>query len=250
MTNAQLLRMTGYLLKENHFDKAVLPVGSTEYHGEHLPFGTDTLVADSLSQAVSQRVEGMLCLPVLPIGMSRHYSSFPVSLTLSTETLIHVLKDVIDSLNHHGIRRLLIVNGHDGNIPAIETAAREYRFDHPEMKIAALDSWWVTATELLPAGTFEVWDGLGHAGEGETSIMLNVAPELVNMGKARGHIPNLPKHVGVKWLFKEITPYGVTGDPTKATSEKGVLMWNALVDHLVSFIHNMDEAGWEVDGET
>jgi creatinine amidohydrolase len=239
--------MTGYLLKENYFDKAVLPLGSTEYHGDHLPFGTDTLVAESLAEAVSQRVAGMLCLPTLPFGMSRHYASFPLSITLSTETQIHVIKEVIDSLNQQGLRRLLIINGHDGNLPAIEAATREYRADHSEMKIAVLDAWWVTAAELLPKGTFEAWGGLGHAGEGETSIMLKVAPELVNLSRARGHIPNLPEHVQVKWLFKEITPFGVTGDPTKATSEKGILMWNALVDHLVSFIEDMDRDGWEVD---
>ncbi len=247
MVDVRLLRMTGYLLKENYFDKAVLPLGSTEYHGDHLPFGTDTLVAESLAEAVSQRVGGMLCLPALPFGMSRHYSSFPLSITLSTETQIHVIKEVIDSLNQQGLRRLLIINGHDGNLPAIEAATREYRVDHPEMRVAVLDAWWVTAAELLPKGTFEAWGGLGHAGEGETSIMLKVAPELVNLSRARGHIPTLPEHVQVKWLFKEITPFGVTGDPTKATSEKGILMWNALVNHLVSFIEDMDRDGWEVD---
>jgi creatinine amidohydrolase len=247
LADVRLLRMTGYLLKENYFDKAVLPLGSTEYHGDHLPFGTDTLVAESLAEAVSQRVAGMLCLPTLPFGMSRHYASFPLSITLSTETQIHIIKEVIDSLNQQGLRRLLIINGHDGNLPAIEAATREYRADHSEMKIAVLDAWWVTAAELLPKGTFEAWGGLGHAGEGETSIMLKVAPELVNLSRARGHIPNLPEHVQVKWLFKEITPFGVTGDPTKATSEKGILMWNALVDHLVSFIEDMDRDGWEVD---
>jgi creatinine amidohydrolase len=239
--------MTGYLLKENYFDKVVLPLGSTEYHGDHLPFGTDTLVAESLAEAVSSRVEGMLCLPVLPFGMSRHYSSFPISITLSTETQIHVIKEVLDSLNQHGLRRLLIINGHDGNLPAIEAATREYRVEHPEMKVAVLEAWWVTAGELLPKGTFEAWGGLGHAGEGETSMMLKVAPELVNLSKARGHIPALPEHIKVMWLFKEITPFGVTGDPTKATSEKGMLMWNALVNHLVSFIRDMDKDGWEVD---
>ncbi len=247
MVDVRLLRMTGYLLKENYFDKAVLPLGSTEYHGDHLPFGTDTLVAESLAEAVSQRVGGMLCLPALPFGMSRHYSSFPLSITLSTETQIHVIKEVIDSLNQQGLRRLLIINGHDGNLPAIEAATREYRVDHPEMRVAVLDAWWVTAAELLPKGTFEACGGLGHAGEGETSIMLKVAPELVNLSRARGHIPTLPEHVQVKWLFKEITPFGVTGDPTKATSEKGILMWNALVNHLVSFIEDMDRDGWEVD---
>ncbi len=238
--------MTGHLLKEGYYDKAVFPVGSTEYHGEHLPFGTDTLVAKSLASTVANRVDGMLCIPALPFGMSRHYSKFPVSITLSTETLIRVLKETLESLNQHGIRRLLIINGHDGNISAIEAATREYRVDHPEMKIAVLEAWWVTSAELLPKGTFEAWGGLGHAGEGETSIMLKINPELVNMSKAKGHIPNLPDHIQMKWLFHEITPYGVTGDPTKATTEKGALMWDALVECLVNFVNEMDRTGWNL----
>ncbi len=250
MVENRLLRMTGHLLKEGYYDKAVLPVGSTEYHGEHLPFGTDSLVAESLAEAVSERVEGMLCLPTLPFGMSRHYSSFPIALTLSTGTLTSVLKEILESLNQHGVRRLLVVNGHDGNISAIEAATREYRVDNPEMRVAALEAWWVTAGELLPKGAFDAWDGLGHGGEGETSMMLKVAPQLVNMSRARGHIPNLPEHVQVKWLFREITPYGVTGDPTKATAEKGILMWDALVDRLVRFVKEMDRTGWAVDGAT
>ncbi len=247
LVDNRLLRMTGHLLKEGYYDKAVLPVGATEYHGEHLPFGTDSLVSESLAEAVSQRVDGLLCLPTLPFGMSRHYSSFPIALTLSTGTLTSVLKEIMESLNQHGMKRLLIINGHDGNMPAIEAAAREYRTDHPEMKVAVLEAWWVTASELLPKGTFDAWEGLGHGGEGETSIMLRVAPQLVNMSRARGHIPNLPEHVQVKWLFKEIAPDGVTGDPTKATSEKGILMWQALVDELVDFVQKMDKSGWEID---
>lgn len=132
----------------------------------------------------------------------------------------------------------------------MEAAAREYRTEHPEFKVAALEAWWITAGDLLPKDTFEAWGGLGHASEGETCMMLRVAPELVNMNKARGHIPTLPEHVQVKWLFKEITPYGVTSDPTKATSEKGILMRDALVDHLTAFINEMDGNGWEVDKQT
>jgi creatinine amidohydrolase len=204
------------------------------------------LVAENLASNLADRVEGMLRIPALPFGMSRHYANFPVSITLSTETLIRVLKETIESLNQHGIRRLLIINGHDGNISAIEAATREYRVEHPEMKIAVLEAWWVTAAELIPKGTFEVWGGLGHAGEGETSIMLKINPDLVNMSKAKGHIPSLSDHVQLKWLFHEITPCGVTGDPTKATAEKGVLMWEALVDCLVSFVKEMDRFGWEL----
>jgi len=228
------------------FDKAVLAIGSTEYHGEHLPYGTDTLVAEHLAEAVAERVEGLLVLPPLPLGMSHHYASFPLALSLSTETLMRVLWEVFESLLRHGIRRLLIINGHDGNIPAIEAATREFRVKHPEMKIAVLEAWWKTAADLLPEGTFEAWGGLGHGGEGKTSMMLAVVPELVEMSHARGVIPKLPAHVEVKWRFEELTPYGVTGDPTKATAEKGRKMRDALVELLVSFLREMDQRGWEL----
>ncbi len=114
------------------------------------------------------------------------------------------------------------------------------------MKVAVLEAWWQTAGELLPEGTFEAWGGLGHGGEGETSMMLRVAPELVDMGRARGVVPDLPEHVQVKWVFSELTPYGVTGDPTKATKRKGEMMREALVELLVSFVEEMDKRGWEV----
>ncbi|MCD6264206.1 creatininase family protein [Candidatus Bathyarchaeota archaeon] len=238
--------MTGHDFRLGRFDKAVLAVGSTEYHGEHLPYGTDTLVAEHLAEAVAERVEGLLVLPPLPLGMSHHYASFPLALSLSTETLMRVLWEVFESLLRHGIRRLLIINGHDGNIPAIEAATREFRVKHPEMKIAVLEAWWKTAADLLPEGTFEAWGGLGHGGEGETSMMMAVAPELVEMSHARGAIPKLPAHVEVKWRFEELTPYGVTGDPTKATAEKGRKMRDALVELLVSFLREMDQRGWEL----
>ncbi len=246
MSEKRLLRLTGHGLEVGGFDKAVLAVGSIESHGEHLPHGTDTLVASHLAEAVAERVEGLLVLPTLPIGMSAHYSMFPIAVTLSTETLMRVLREIIASLLDHGITKLLIVNGHDGNIPAIEAATREFRTEHPEMRIAVLEAWWVTAGELVPEGTFEVWEGLGHGGEGETSMMLAVAPELVDMERARGVVPDLPVHVQVKWRFDELTPYAVTGDPTKATAEKGMLMRDALVDLLVGFVEEMDGKDWDI----
>ncbi|MCW4049349.1 MAG: creatininase family protein [Candidatus Bathyarchaeota archaeon] len=241
-----LLKMRGHEYKEGKYDKAVLAVGSTEYHGEHLPYGTDTLISEHFAREVSTRTKGLLMLPTLPIGMSAHYSSFPLAITLKTDTLMRVLTEVFESLNRHGLKRLLIINGHDGNIPAIEAATNEYRSSHPEFKIAVLDAWWVTAGQLVPEGTFEVWDGLGHGGEGETSMMLRVDPSLVDMKKAKGVVPDLPSHVQYKWTFDEITPYGVTGDPTKATPEKGRLMNDALVELLVDFIEKMDENNWEL----
>jgi len=246
LSEKRLAKITGHKFKSSTFDKAVLAVGSTEYHGEHLPYGTDAIVAEYLAEAVVERVEGLLVLPPIPYGMSKHYSHFPMAISFSTETLIHVLQDVFKSLLDHGLRRLLIINGHDGNIAAIETATREFRAEHHEMRIAVLEAWWQTAGELLPKETFEVWGGLGHGGEGETSMMLAAAPELVEMSYAKGVVPNLPAHIQVKWTFEELTPYGATGDPTKATAEKGKKMRDALVDLLVAFLKDMDEKGWKL----
>jgi len=239
------MRMTGHEFKEG-YNKAILAVGSTEYHGEHLPYGTDTLVSEHIATEVAKRVNGMLMLPPIPYGMSAHYSNFPIAISLSTETLMRVLREVFDSLRKHGLNRLIIVNGHDGNISAIDAATNEYRAEHPEFKMAVLSAWWATAGQLLPEDTFEVWDGLGHGGEGETSMMLRVDPSLVYMEKAKGVVPDLPKHVDWKWTFDEITPYGVTGDPTKATPEKGAAMNDALVKLLVDLVQELDEKDWVI----
>jgi creatinine amidohydrolase len=239
-----LMKMTGHQYTTGGYDKAVLAVGSTEYHGMHLPYGTDTLVSTHLAEEVTKQVDGLLMLPPIPYGMSAHYSEYPIAITLKTETLMHILTEVFDSLMKHGIKRLLIVNGHDGNIPAIEAAANEYRTEHPDFKIVVLPAWWVTAGELVPDGTFEVWGGLGHAGEGETSMMLHVDPTLVDMPRAKGVVPDLLSNIEWKWLFHEITPHGATGDPTKATPEKGKLMNDVLVELLVGVLVELDGKDW------
>lgn len=243
-TSKLLERMIGYERRTFKFDKAILAVGATEYHGDHLPYGTDTIVARQIAEEVAKRIDGLLVLPPIPYGMSLHYAKFPIAVTLTSETLTKLLKEVLASLLSHGIRKLFIVNGHDGNIAPIEVATREFKVKHPEMKICVLEAWWTTAGELLPKGTFEVWDGLGHAGEGETSIMLAINPKLVEMKYAKGVVPELPFHVQIKWVFEELTPYGATGDPSKATKEKGKKMMKALIDHVASFIEEMDKKGW------
>ncbi|MCW4036844.1 MAG: creatininase family protein, partial [Candidatus Bathyarchaeota archaeon] len=107
MSERRLDRLTGFGFRSGGFDKAVLAVGSTESHGDHLPHGTDTIVAQHLADEVAKRVERLLVLPPLPFGMSLHYSSFPIAITLTTETLIGVLKEVLGSLLKHGIMKLL-----------------------------------------------------------------------------------------------------------------------------------------------
>ncbi len=245
MKNFLLSEMSGHDYKKANFDKAILCLGSTENHGDHLPLGTDSLISYELAKEVAKKVDDTMLLPVVPFGMSEHYSNFPIAISLETETLIRLINNILSSLIKHRIYKILIINGHDGNIASIETATREFKVSHPQIKIAVLNAWWVTAGKILPANTFEVWNGLGHAGEGETSMVLNLRPDLVNMKKSRGILPHLPQEIEIKWIFDEITPYGVTGDPTKATAEKGRKMKEALVNHISSFIKKMDEVNWE-----
>ncbi len=239
--------MTGARWKERKYDKAILAVGSLENHGDHLPFGTDTLVSYMLSKEVAERVEGLLVLPPIYYGMSEHYKDFSFTISMRYETLTEVLKDILLSLHREGIHKVFIFNGHDGNSAPIEVAARSIKVQHPEMKIAVQDAWWVTAGELLPPDTFEVWNGLGHAGEGETSICLALFPHLVQMEHARGVVPDLPPNADLKWKFSELTDIGATGDPTKGTKEKGEAMRKALVEAVVEFINKLDAMNWEYE---
>jgi creatinine amidohydrolase len=241
----EALKITGHAYRVGQYDKAILSVGSCENHGSHLPLGTDTLVAYELSKKVAEKVKGLLVLPPVAVGYSQHYSHFPFTLSLRAETLVEVLKDILSSIIKNGITRIFIMNGHDGNIASIEIASRAIKMLYPEVKIASLDAWWVAAGDLLPADTFEVWNGLGHAGEGETSMGLALFPELIEMEYARGVVPDhLPAHIDIKWNFAELTDCGATGDPTKATIEKGRKMEEVLVKLVADFLNNMDDNGW------
>jgi creatinine amidohydrolase len=154
------------------------------------------------------------------------------------------VREALQSLIYWGIKKILVVNGHDGNIPCIEIAARDVKQEFPEIGLAVLDAWWVTAGNLLPSDTFEVWGGLGHGGEGETSIALAVVPHLVEMSQARGMIPEMDPNIKLIWNFEELTDYGASGAPERGTVEKGRKMKKALVDYLVDFMTKMDQQGW------
>jgi len=244
MKKIKLEEFTQKAFEEANIDKAILAFGSTECHGYHLPYGCDTFVAYDIAQEVAARLDNTVVVPPLWYGMSMHYRHKPMCITLSNDTLAQVYREVMESLIYWGIKKILVVNGHDGNIPPIEIAARDIKIKYPEVGLAVLDAWWVTAGNLLPKDTFEVWDGLGHGGEGETSIALAIFPELCDMEHARGMIPEMDDNVKLIWNFEELTDYGATGAPEKATAEKGEKMKKVLVDYLVDFVKRMDAQGW------
>lgn len=231
--------------KNRPFEKVILPLGSLESHGYHLPFGTDALTAYLIALDIAARLQNTVVLPPLNYGMSEHYKTFSFCVSLQFETETAILRDIFESVYREGIRKVFIMNGHDGNIASIEVAARSAKVAHSDFKIVSLDAWWKMVGDIVPPGFFEVWNGLGHGGEGETSICLALFPELCDPSKAAGVVPSLPPHVDVKWTFNELTNVGASGDPTKGTLEKGKKMREILVDTVVQIISDLDKNNWD-----
>lgn len=246
--NNELLKLTAHQVKERHFTKAILAIGSCEAHGYHLAEGTDTLVSYMMSCRVAENFDDMLVLPPVTVGYSAHYDDFPFSLTLGYDTITQVIYDIIESVLRNGIEHIFIMNGHDGNIAPIEIACRKIKEKYRNARMATLPQWWVTAGEVLPPDTFEVWNGLGHAGEGESSIAYYLYPQWNEPELAKGFVPDrLPDYVDVKWDFSELTSTGATGDPTKGTPEKGKKMADAIESVCVKAIRQLDELNWNYD---
>lgn len=241
----ELQHLTAADLGTRQFDKVILPLGSLESHGPHLPFGTDALTAHMLAREIAARVPGMVVLPPVNYGVSVHYRDFPFTISLNFETETAIIRDILQSVYHEGIRKCFIFNGHDGNIAPIEMASRNVKVNHPDFRIISLDAWWQTLTPLVPPGFFEVWRGLGHGGEGEMSMGLALFPHLCRPELAAGVVPSLPPHLDIKWLFSELTHCGATGDPTKGTREKGLVMRQVLVDTVVAGLIALDACGWD-----
>ena len=227
------------------FSTVILPLGSLESHGPHLPFGTDALTAYQLAQEVAAQVPGTVVLPPVNYGMSEYYRDFPFTVSLTPETETAVIRDILESVYREGIRRVFILNGHDGNIPSIETAARQAKVAHPDLMIVGVEAWWNMLIPLLPPDFFEVWNGLGHGGEGELSMGLALFPDLCQPEHARGVVPVLPSNLDVYWRFSELTNTGASGDPTRATPEKGLAMKEAVVRAMVEAIRSLDASGWD-----
>lgn len=242
MRTIRLEEMNTKSFVEAGFDTAIVPIGSCESHGDHMPFGTDGITAHVLAVKIAERLRKTFVLPPNFLGMSEHYRHKPLCISISSDTQIRILSDVLSSLRHWGIKKVLILNGHDGNIPSAEIAARDVKVANPEMSLAIIN-WWTVLAKMLPADTFEVWSGWGHGGEIETSIGLELFPELMNMKEARGMVPEVDQFVTEIWIFDEVTQHGASGAPQRGTKEKGELIVQGFLDYMVPYMQRFEDRG-------
>lgn len=220
---------------------AIQPIGSIEHHGPHLPLSTDSLVADAVTAAVvADRPDLPLsALPVLSYALSSEHVWAPGTVSLSAETLLGLLDDLGASLARAEVRRLVFLNGHGGNSALLRVACREIRVRHGLLTFLAHPRVPVDqGGQGGPAGEggFAV-----HAGAGETSLVMHLRPELVQLGKMEASLPNwlesyrhvgFGKEVSFGWTSKDVTPSGVIGDPTLASAERGKQIFEGSVAHL------------------
>ena len=202
---------------------AVLPVGSFEQHGPHLPLATDTNVASAIAAAVADRYD-LLLLPPVTISCSHEHAAWPGTVSISARTLDAIITDVRESLRHSGVERLVIVNGHGGNY-VLSNIVQQANVAGPRLALFPNREAWEAACQ--DAGIVSSLHDDMHAGEIETSVMLDVAPEAVRDGyEGEDHVAERPYLLTLG--MRAYTESGVIGRPSLASSDKGRLLLASL----------------------
>ncbi|MDA0287799.1 MAG: creatininase family protein [Proteobacteria bacterium] len=210
----------------------VVPVGSIEQHGPHLPVKVDALLATEVARRAALKVQThqpILVTPTVWCGLAEHHMDFCGTLTLDFETFHALLRNLCRSIRHHGFRRIFLLNGHGGNIAALNVICSELVRELEGLRVVSGTYWTLPEVAEKFAEILEVQQNVRHAGEAETSMMLVLEPELVDqsiLNQADG-TPEIPFYgSGVsRWVsFKEVSANGVIGSPSVATAAKGELL--------------------------
>lgn len=238
--------------KVNSKTVIVVPVGSTELEGTHLPLGVDTIMADGVAAKLKGE-PGVLIGPTLPIGYSKWFKPFPGTISLEHDTLTRVFLEYCTCLIDNGVKRIVFLNSHRGNNSCIEVAARTLIMER-KVRIGML-SIWKLANDLTSKESGMIKEGkFTHAGEIMTSTIMALEPEAVVIDKIAqdsvkspsGSVFKVKNSLGdtdfqgcVQTIYqdiKDITDTGVMGNPTAASAEKGELILNLITDYARAFI--------------
>ena len=232
-------------------DKVVLlPLGSFEQHGHHLPLTTDSDIVTAIAERLERlRPDKIVCVPTLWAGHSTHHLFFPGTLSVRQSHYIPLIQDLCESIERMGGRKIFLLNGHGGNDVPVRAALRELKTDLRDSKGLHLvyASYWMLAAQSIKRHRESELGGMGHACELETSIMLHLHADRVHMERARrgGPTHSSPYRKGdllhskpVYYVsdFHEFSKTGVFGHPDLASAEKGEKFLNGIVKDVSTFI--------------
>ena len=215
-------------------EMAILPIGSMEQHGPHLPIGTDWYIADALGKGVAELTGGFL-LPALPISTCRENTGKKGTVWVDPDHFYHMLISIFMSLKEQGFKKVATLQCHGGIFIMTPIIRQVNATNNPDFMVVNID--YGNIPPLFPLespvpGQVEI-----HAGDGETSIMLQIAPETVQMDKAEAGWPTVPRsYLSYGSIFRA-SPNGVWGDPTGATAEKGRQILQYLTGAIVKEIN-------------
>ncbi|MEM1212842.1 MAG: creatininase family protein [Planctomycetota bacterium] len=233
----------------------VIPLGSCEQHGRHLPLSVDTTQVQAIAGRLDQRLgDQAVFLPALWLGSSHHHLDFPGTVSVRPSLYAELIQDVARSILRAGFTRLFFLNGHGGNELPAQTGLAELIVtdDAADAASLAFASWWSAGADALQPDKHGLTQpGISHACEVETSLMLALRPDLVDTNTIQ---PTAPKFVSPNWhceqggklrvfhSFQRLTTHGHMGSPEAATTDKGRSMLDALTDELADVI--TDFASW------
>lgn len=212
---------------------AVVPTGSTEQHGPALALGMDHLAAEAFARTATDRSDAVV-LPTVPVGVSDHHRQFDGTLSVSEATFERYVRETIESLTDHGVRKAVVVNGHGGNTTALRRAARTMRED----RTAFVPPWnWWESVEDLADELFE--EGGGHADAAESSLLWHLHEDLVDPDALEAAEAGASEAWGesvhgaaVGFDTIDFSESGAVGRPTQADPEKGRRLFEAARDEL------------------
>ena len=224
-------------------DIVLIPIGSIEQHGPHLPIGTDTLIAIEIAKKVGEKAKVVVAPPIF-YGNSVQMVDMQGTVTVKPETLSIYLADICRAFAKQGFKKIVFINGHGGNISSIDIIGNNLS---KELGVAIIRiDWWTLAWEEI-SKILET--KLMHACEGETSLMLAIKPDIVKMEKAKkdefywqfvNEITEGSFNLPVIYLpFEKLTKTGVMGDPLKASAEKGQKILEAVTRKIVAFLEKL-----------
>ena len=233
-------------VKEAHYEVAILPIGATEPHNLHLPYGTDAITAQAVADQACAKAHKdgakVVLLPTIPYGVDTNMMQFPLAMNVSMEAITIFIKEIIATLEHNKIHKLVIVNGHGGN--DFKAFVRDM-YIQSKVFISVIDWFKVPADQKN-----EIFDNPGdHADEMETSVGLHLFPELVKIEDADPGETKKVRFKGVNegWVsitrpWHLLTTNSGVGDPRKGTKEKGKQFFEIAVDRIGSYILELSDA--------
>lgn len=237
----------------------VLPVGSIEQHGPHLPCAVDSVIAAGVMGHALARLPASVPafgLPPIVYGKSDEHTHFPGTFTIDGATLQAQVLAIGESAYRAGFRKLLMVNGHGGQPQVLEMAARELRLRHGDMLALPHFTWRVphVANQFLSERERRL---AMHAGHAETAILMALAPHTVHLDRAVVHYPpEFPRSLSADgrpttaWVARDFGPSGVIGDPTGATPEQGQAILDSLAESWAAAITDLHQLQWAARDDT